>query len=335
MASRAVRRARKQHIATLSAQARKSEAQRNITSLNQVDPSKIDRLTVPQLRQAARLYGAKQEARKAQIVRAAQADYYNVPVIHATKLDRDMASRPLISDADIASAPVKRRKTLRQQQRRRIAAREKLGRARAYNALRQSRTVEQQQWRERHGLDAPNPNVMSHALSGSRELRDMLNTVNVLNNPDFVEVIPVETLKKELKDAAKRVKSPRERERDELYKLYKKAKRERNKKRAKQKKTQLQYLRFLRQSQLKGALGKDVAHQFTRLSNKQVRWLMNNTSFGKAIRNFIGNSPEYESWEAVRKYAKNKKFKFVSESEKQKAKAKEQILDFFEMAKRH
>ena len=62
---------------------------------------------------------------------------------------------------------------------------------------------------------------------------------------------------------------------------------------------------------------------------------MNNTSFGKAVRNFIGNSPEYESWEAVRKNAKNKKFKFVSESEKQKADAKKQILDFFEMAKRH
>jgi ribosomal protein L23 len=335
MASRAVRRARKQHVATLSAQAHKSEAQRNITSLNQVDPSKIDRLTVPQLRQAAQLYGAKQEARKAQIVQAVQEDYYNVPVIHATKLDRELASRPLISDAEIASAPVKRQKTLRQQQRRRVAAREKLGRAREYNALRQSRTVEQQQWRERHGLDAPNPNVMSHALSGSRELRDMLNTVNVLNNPDFVKKMPPETLKRELKDAAKRVKSPRERERDELYKAYKKVNRERNKKRVKQKKTQLQYLRFLRQAQLKGALGKDVAHQFSRLSNKQVRWLMNNTSFGKAVRNFIGNSPEYESWETVRKYAKNNKFKFVSESENQKAKAKKQILDFFEMAKRH
>ena len=335
MASRAVRRARKQHLATLSAQARKSEAQRNITTLNQVKMNKLDNLTVPQLRQVAQLYGAKQEARKAQIVKAAQEDYYNVPVVHVTKLDQDMASRPLISDAEIASAPVKRQKTLRQQQRRRVAAREKLGRAREYNALRQSRTVEQQQWRERHGLDSPNPNVMSHALSGSQELRDMLNTVNVLNNPDFVKGMPVQTLKKELKDAAKRVKSPSERQRDELDKAYKKAKRERNKKRVKQKKTQLQYLRFLRQAQLKGALGKDVAHQFSRLSNRQVRWLMNNTSFGKAVRNFIGNSPEYESWETVRKYAKNNKFKFVSESEKQKAKAKKQILDFFEMAKRH
>jgi hypothetical protein len=335
MASRAARRARKQHVATLSAQARKSEAQRNITSLNQVNMDKLDNLTVPQLRQAAQLYGAKQEARKAQIVKAAQEDYYNVPVVHVSKLDQDMASRPLISDAEIASAPAKRRKTLRQQQRRRIAAREKLGRAREYNALRQSRTVEQQQWRERHGLDAPNPNVMSHALSGSRELRDMLNTTNVLNNPDFVRGMPAETLKRELKDAAKRVKSPRELERDELYKAYKKANRERNKKRVKQKKTQLQYLRFLRQAQLKGALGKDVAHQFSRLSDRQVRWLMNNTSFGKAISNFIGNSPEHQSWEAVRKNAKNNKFKFVSESEDQKAKAKKQILDFFEMAKRH
>lgn len=335
MASRAVRRARKQHIATLSAQARKSEAQRDITSLNQVNMNKLDDLTVPQLRQAAQLYGAKQEARKAQIVKAAQEDYYNVPVVHVTKLDQDMASRPLISDAEIASAPIKRQKTLRQQQRRRIAAREKLGRAREYNALRQSRTVEQQQWRERHGLDAPNPNAMSHALSGSRELRDMLNTVNVLNDPDFVKRMPAETLKKELKDASKRVKSPQELERDKLHKLYKEANRERNKKRIRQKKTQLQYLRFLRQAQLKGALGKDVAHQFSRLTNKQVRWLMDNTSFGKTIRNFIGNSPEYESWETVRKYAKNNKFKFVSESEKQKAKAKKQILDFFEMAKRH
>jgi hypothetical protein len=335
MASRAARRARKQHVATLSAQARKSEAQRNITSLNQVNMDKLDNLTVPQLRQAAQLYGAKQEARKAQIVKAAQEDYYNVPVVHVSKLDQELASRPLISDAEIASAPVKRQKTLRQQQRRRIAAREKLGRAREYNALRQSRTVEQQQWRERHGLDAPNPNVMSHALSGSRELRDMLNTVNVLNNPDFVKGMPVQTLKKELKDATKRVKSPSERQRDELDKSYRKAKRDRNKKRIRQKKTQLQYLRFLRQAQLKGALGKDVAHQFSRLTNKQVRWLMDNTSFGKAVRNFIGNSPEYESWETVRKYAKNNKFKFVSESEKQKAKAKAQILDFFEMAKRH
>ena len=163
----------------------------------------------------------------------------------------------------------------------------------------------------------------------------MLNTVNVLNDPDFVKGMPAETLKKEIKDTAKRVKSPRERERDELYKSYKKAKRERNKKRVKQKKTQLQYLRFLRQAQLKGALGKDVARQFARLSDRQVRWLVNNTSFGKAMRNFVGNSPEYESWEAVRKNAKNGKFKFVSESEKQKDKARQQILDFFEMAKRH
>ena len=335
MASRAVRRARKQHIATLSAQARKSEAQRAITSLSQVNMNKLDNLTVPQLRQAAQLYGAKQEARKAQIVKAAQEDYYNVPVVHVSKLDQDMASRPLISDADIASAPAKRRKTLRQQQRRRVAAREKLGRAREYNALRQSRTVEQQQWRERHGLDAPNPNVMSHALSGSQELRDMLNTVNVLNDPDFVKRMPAETLKKELKDASKRVKSPQELERDKLHKLYKEANRERNKKRVKQKKTELQYLRFLRQTQLKGALGKDVAHQFSRLTNKQVRWLMDNTSFGKSVRNFIGNSPEYESWETVRKYAKNNKFKFVSDSEEQKDKARQQILDFFDMARRH
>ena len=40
-------------------------------------------------------------------------------------------------------------------------------------------------------------------------------------------------------------------------------------------------------------------------------------------------------WDLLEKYAKNNKFKFVSDSEEQKDKARQQILDFFEMAKRN
>ena len=57
------------------------------------------------------------------------------PDVTITKLDRELANRPLITDEQIDNAPSKRRKTLRQQQRRRVQAREKIKRAQQYNAF--------------------------------------------------------------------------------------------------------------------------------------------------------------------------------------------------------
>ncbi len=332
MASRADRRKRKALIAERSAQARANEQQRTITNLNSFKIKKLDQYTPLQLQQAARLFGQKQSARKAEVLAEAQQSYYNVPVVHVTKFDREMASRPLVSDSTIASAPSKQRHVLRQQQSRRIAARQKIERAKYYDQQRQQRTIEQQQWRERHGAGTADPQIMQNVLTASPEFRDILNSTNVLGDEKFMTGMDVKTLKRELRDAAKRTQTAEDKEKTELLKLYKKARAERNRKRRKEQKTRQQYLKFLREMQLKGAFDKVVAHQFARLTNKEIRWMMKHTAFGLFIKNFIGNSPEYETWEAVRKYAKNNKFKFVSDDEKQKQKVRQALQDFMSQA---
>ena len=116
----------KRNAAIRSAQVRRERAVRDYSTgrlPKQITETFLGKLSAQQLEQVARRigreFGEQQQALKARD----NEPYQVVPDVHITKLDRELAARPLITDAEIAAAPVKRRKTLRQQQRRRLHGR--------------------------------------------------------------------------------------------------------------------------------------------------------------------------------------------------------------------
>ena len=128
----------KRNAAIRSAQVRQDRAVRDYSTgrlPKQITETFLGKLSAQQLEQVARRigqeFGEQQQALKARDNEPHQV----VPDVRITKLDREMAARPLISDTEIANAPSKQRKTLRQQQRRRIEARRKIKRAQQFNAL--------------------------------------------------------------------------------------------------------------------------------------------------------------------------------------------------------
>ena len=132
----------KRNAAIRSAQVRRERAVRDYSTgrlPKQITETFLGNLSAQQLEQVARRIG-QEFGEQQQALRARDNEPYQVvPDVHVTKLDREMASRPLISDAEIAAAPSKRRKTLRQQQRRRVKARQKIKRAQQFEALSMAR----------------------------------------------------------------------------------------------------------------------------------------------------------------------------------------------------
>lgn len=160
----------KRNAAIRSAQVRQERAVRDYSTgrlPKQITEAFLGRLSAQQLEQVSRRIGQEFGERQ-QALRARDDELYQVvPDVRITKLDREMAARPLITDAEIAAAPSKRRKTLRQQQRRRIEARRKIKRAQQFEALSMARyTVGEMREMERAG-DSPFDVLGTHTVGGS------------------------------------------------------------------------------------------------------------------------------------------------------------------------
>lgn len=160
----------KRNAAIRSAQVRRERAVRDYSTgrlPKQITETFLERLSAQQLEQVARRIG-HEFGEQQQALRARDNEPYQVvPDVHVTKLDRELAARPLITDAEIAAAPSKRRKTLRQQQRRRVEARQKIKRAQQFEALSMARyTVGEVREMERAG-ESPFDVLGTHTVGGS------------------------------------------------------------------------------------------------------------------------------------------------------------------------
>ena len=172
----------KRNAAIRSAQVRQERAVRDYSTghlPNQITETFLGKLSAQQLEQVARRIG-QEFGEQQQALRARDNEPYQVvPDVHITKLDREMAARPLITDAEIAAAPSKRRKTLRQQQRRRIEAREKIKRAQQFEALSMAQyTVGEVREMEREG-ESPFDVLGTHTVGGSARDELTRNRANV------------------------------------------------------------------------------------------------------------------------------------------------------------
>ena len=268
--------AMKRNAAIRSAQVRQERAVRDYSTgrlPKQITETFLGKLSVQQLEQVARRIG-REFGEQQQALRARDNEPYQVvPDVHVTKLDREMAARPLITDAEINAAPAKRRKTLRQQQRRRIEARQKIKRAQQFEALSMARyTVGEVREMERAG-ESPFDVLGTHTVGGSARDDLTRNRVNVLGSQRGISHLRMLI---------------REGRRDRAQEIV------------------LEYAGFVGRAKLQAgtkpihkgegtsdfgnveqrleAFDAIVAQKFSTLSNRQKRWLMNNTNFGTVVR---------------------------------------------------
>lgn len=279
----------KRNAAIRSAQVRRERAVRDYSTgrlPKQITETFLGKLSAQQLEQVARRIG-QEFGEQQQALRARDNEPYQVvPDVHITKLDREMAARPLITDAEIAAAPAKRRKTLRQQQRRRIEARRKIKRAQQFEALSMALyTVGEVREMERAG-ESPFDVLGTHTVGGSARDELTRNRANVFGTERGIS-----HARAMIRGGNRR---KLEREILEYAGLIGRAPLRAGTKRIPENEGVSDFDRVEQQLE---AFDVSVAQKFASLSNRQKRWLMNNTNFSTAVREATWYNDKTHKWE--------------------------------------
>ena len=279
----------KRNAAIRSAQVRQERAVRDYSTgrlPKQITETFLGKLSTQQLEQIARRIG-QEFGEQQQALRARDNEPYQVvPDVHVTKLDREMAARPLITDAEIANAPAKRRKTLRQQQRRRVEAREKIKRAQQFEALSIARyTVGEVREMERAG-ESPFDVLGTHTVGGSARDELTRNRANVFGTERGIS-----HARAMIRGGNRR---KLEREILEYAGLIGRAPLRAGTKQIPESEGATDFDRIEQQLE---AFDVGVAQKFASLSNRQKRWLMNNTNFSTVAREATWYNDKAHKWE--------------------------------------
>lgn len=279
----------KRNAAIRSAQVRRERAVKDYSTgrlPKQITETFLGNLSAQQLEQVARRIG-QEFGEQQQALRARDNEPFQVvPDVHVTKLDREMAARPLVTDVEIDAAPVKRRKTLRQQQRRRVEARQKIKRAQQFDALSMaSYTVGEMREMERAG-ESPFDVLGTHTVGGSARDDLTRSRANVFGTERGISHARMmirnghrEQLKQEILEYAGLV------ERAPLRAGTKWIPESEG------------TTDFGRVEQQLEAFDSSVAQKFASLSGRQKRWLMNNTNFSAVVREATWYNDKAHKWE--------------------------------------
>lgn len=279
----------KRNAAIRSAQVRQERAVRDYSTgrlPKQLTETFLGKLSAQQLEQVARRIG-QEFGEQQQALRARDSEPYQVvPDVHITKLDREMAARPLITDAKIANAPSKRRKTLRQQQRRRIEARQKIKRAQQFEALSMARyTVGEVREMERAG-ESPFDVLGTHTVGGSARDELTRNRANVFGTERGIS-----HARAMIRGGNRR---RLEREILEYAGLIGRAPLRAGTRQIPETGGGVDFDRVEQQLE---AFDSSVAQKFASLSNRQKRWLINNTNFSTVVREAAWYNDKTHKWE--------------------------------------
>lgn len=279
----------KRNAAIRSAQVRREQSLKDYSTgrlPKQLTETFLGKLSAQQLEQVARRIG-QEFGEQQQALRARDNEPYQVvPDVHITKLDREMAARPLITDAEIAAAPSKRRKTLRQQQRRRIEARQKIKRAQQYEALSMARyTVGEVREMERAG-ESPFDVLGTHTVGGSARDELTRNRANVFGTERGIS-----HARAMIRGGNRR---KLEREILEYAGLIGRAPLRAGTKRIPETEGVADFDKVEQQLE---AFDSSVAQKFASLSNRQKRWLINNTNFSTVVREATWYNDKTHKWE--------------------------------------
>lgn len=279
----------KRNAAIRSAQVRRERAVRDYSTgrlPKQITETFLGNLSAQQLEQVARRIG-QEFGEQQQALRARDNEPFQVvPDVQITKLDREMAARPLISDAEIANAPSKRRKTLRQQQRRRVEARQKIKRAQQFNALSMaSYTVGEVREMERAG-ESPFDVLGTHTVGGSARddlTRSRANVFGTERGISHARAMIRDGNRGKLKQEIL-----------EYAGLVGRAPLRAGTKRIPKSEGVTDFGRVEQQLE---AFDSSVAQKFASLSDRQKRWLANNTNFSAVVREATWYNDKAHKWE--------------------------------------
>lgn len=279
----------KRNAAIRSAQVRQERSVRDYSTgrlPKQITETFLGKLSAQQLEQVARRIG-QEFGEQQQALRARDNEPYQVvPDVQVTKLDREMAARPLITDAKIANAPSKRRKTLRQQQRRRIEARRKIKRAQQFDALSMAAyAVGEVREMERAG-ESPFDVLGTHTVGGSARddlTRSRANVFGTERGMSHARVM--------IRDGNR---GKLEQEILEYAGLVGRAPLRAGTKRIPEDEGATDFGRVEQQLE---AFDSSVAQKFASLSDRQKRWLMNNTNFSAVVREATWYNDKAHKWE--------------------------------------
>lgn len=279
----------KRNAAIRSAQVRQERAVRDYSTgrlPKQLTETFLGRLSAQQLEQVARRIG-QEFGEQQQALRARDNEPYQVvPDVHITKLDREMAARPLITDSEIAAAPTKRRKTLRQQQRRRVEARQKIKRAQQFEALGMARyTVGEMREMERAG-ESPFDVLGTHTVGGSARDELTRNRANIFGTERGIS-----HARAMIRGGNRR---RLEREILEYAGLIGRAPLHAGTRQIPESEGIADFDRVEQQLE---AFDSSVAQKFASLSNRQKRWIMNNTNFSTVVREATWYNDKTHKWE--------------------------------------
>lgn len=279
----------KRNAAIRSAQVRREQSVRDYSTgrlPKQITEQFLGKLSAQQLEQVARRIG-REFGEQQQALRARDNEPYQVvPDVHITKLDRELAARPLITDAEIANAPSKRRKTLRQQQRRRVEARRKIKRAQQFDALGMAHyTVGEIREMERAG-ESPFDVLGTHTVGGSARDELTRNRANVFGTERGISHARMmiregnrKRLERQLLEYAGLIgRAPLRAGSSSIPEPAGGAD-------------------FDRVEQQLEAFDSSIAQKFASLSNRQKRWLINNTNFSTVVREAAWYNDKTHKWE--------------------------------------
>lgn len=279
----------KRNAAIRSAQVRREQAVRDYSTGHlpkQITETFLGKLSAQQLEQVAHRIG-QEFGEQQQALRARDNEPYQVvPDVYVTKLDRELASRPLVTDAEIAAAPSKRRKTLRQQQRRRIEARRKIKRAQQFDALSMANyTVGEIREMERAG-ESPFDVLGTHTVGGSARDELTRNRANVFGSERGMS-----HARMMIREGGR---SRLEREILEYAGLVGRAPLHAGTGKIPENEGVADFDRVEQQLE---AFDANVARKFASLSNRQKRWLINNANFGTVVREATWYNDKTHKWE--------------------------------------
>lgn len=279
----------KRNAAIRSAQVRRERASMDYNTgrlPKQITETFLGKLSAQQLEQVARRIGQEFGNQQQALKSRDNEPYQVVPDVHVTKLDREMAARQPITDAMIAAAPAKRRKTLRQQQRRRVGARQKIKRAQQFEALGLARyTVGEVREMERAG-ESPFDVLGTHVVGGSA--RDELTRAraNVFGTERGISHA------RQLIRWGNRGRL--EREILQYAGLIGRAPLHAGSRQIPKGEGVSDFDRVAQQLE---AFDSNIAQRFASLSDRQKRWLINNTNFSTVVHEATWYNDKTHKWE--------------------------------------
>lgn len=198
-----------------NAQVRSAQVARNVArNLENVNPTKIsvgtlNRLSRPQLERLAQnvgneVYDAKASAEK--YLRS--KPYYHAPPVTVTKREREFARRKVPTDQQIAAAPPRKAKLLRQQKRKITAARSKLEEWKNYNAqVMAGRTAKDEMADALNGTGGKQSRTRDAGKRSTSDIAHLDRYRNVLKNPQMVSKLSDDELRKEIRARSRDLKA--------------------------------------------------------------------------------------------------------------------------------